>query len=168
MDSRQQTVNSMLGNLAKANQGEIDPQDNILDFKFSIREATMILNKMNTANFTGFGEASQAMQIFAKIQATVKDSQLAEESKSLKPIRSNTTFAKPNTPPTPNSEHSVPPTATEGSESVEESSTPVAPMAAVNEIKPQPVSEEATTPPVDTGPPEDAGIFSVIDKTGDV
>lgn len=155
MDPRAQQLADAMG--LPTTQQEIDPQDQILQFNFSIREATMILNKMNTATFNGFGEAGQAMQIFAKIQATVKDGALAE--KKPEAVRQGSSFTKP-TPVTPPSRHSEP-------EKTDDVNT-AAPMAAVSEVQ-QPVSEDAApSSSPDDAPPEEAGAFSVIDKRGDI
>jgi hypothetical protein len=171
MEQKQNLINALGTAFAQGQPVNVDPQEKVLDFKFSIREATLILNKLNTASFTGFGEASQAMQIFGKIQATVKENQLAEESKN-KAIRPDASFTAPPQVKTP-----ATPAAPTEETPVEEVNT-AAPMAAVSEIKQtaQPVSEEADTgqtakPAVaadDSVPPEDAGVFSVINKSGDI
>ncbi len=150
MDEKVRSLTNALGGLAPAGQQEIDPQDRILDVKLTIREATLILNKLNTANFVGFNESGLAMQIFAKISAA---SRVEDATSVVKPApqQPGTPFAKPapvTKPPTPEKD---------------EVNT-AAPMSPVTEAR-QP---DAPAPKTDDAPPEDAGVFSVIDKSGDI
>ena len=133
-----------------------DPQDQVLDFKFSLREATLILNKLNTVPFVGFNEASTAMQIFAKIQATVKNAQSVNPdtrmSTGSQPPQTLKTAAAPAAPlrAVDNSQQSA---ISENSEAK--------PKAFQTPPEPEPVRE---TPPME----QESGVFSVIDKTGDI
>ena len=140
-----------------------DPQARVLNFQFSIREATMILNKLNVATFNGFAEASQAMQIFAKVQATVANDKARVNSGgktvAFKPPvdMGQTTSPKPS--PTPEQETKTPEVNT---------AAPMSPVPPKTEAVSESSDEVEKKVNKDVPPPEDAGVFSVIDKRGDI
>lgn len=158
----------------------------LLQLYFSPEEATLILNKLNTADFKGFGEASMAMTILGKIRGanqvpvagvgpnTVQmDKARTAPPSSPREIKENLSgkgfrpVPKPDdfkqevkTPPEVKEEVTTETEELESStEQTEEDMRPTAPLRPLEESKNKEVTEE------DVPPPEDAGIFSVINRS---
>lgn len=174
-----------------ADQNPTNARPQVLQLYLSPEEATLILNKMNTADFKGFGEATMAVTILGKIRGAnqIPVAGPGPSSEQMTAIRN----APPSSPDavkealSPKKFRSVPkredfqekheevPTVgpsvskTEESEHIEdekkvqevdEDTRPTAPLKPLEESKASSESKEDVPPP-----PEDAGIFSVIDRT---
>lgn len=175
-------------------------QPTILQLYISPEEASLILNKLNSCDFKGFGEATLAVTLLGKIQSCSRipvsavgpttqqmnavKSQPAASPQEIKeamggqkrftsvPKMSDVVKPKVPVPSTP-SETRVQESAsvtglktTKDEDSIEEDKRPVAPLAAINEAR-KPVEGTTEETEIDDAPPppEDAGIFSVINKT---
>lgn len=192
------------------NAGKLPPT--VLPLHLSTEEASLILNKLNVADFRGFNEATIALSILGKIQSaprlpassigpTTEEMQRPPVAKEainnildppkFKPAPSVPTPPTPKTPTPPEKKESkvvaevksqtvikdesaidespgkTPPEPDAPkevlSESVEEDTRPTAPMTSLDQIRAGKNKENAEE---DVPPPdEDAGVFSVIDRS---
>lgn len=152
----------------------------LLDCKFTPDEASLILTKLNTAQFMGFGESSMALSILGKIQnaskipaaaigPTVTQTNNIKDSKPSDISQLRQVLGK--TPEKPvveekarNVSFTPPPAATETPvtevDEDEEDSRPGPPLKALDEAKAETTKE--ADPAI---PPDDAPAFGVIDNS---
>jgi hypothetical protein len=152
----------------KTNQ-PVNPQAILLNLKLSTEEATMILNKLNSAQFVGFTESSLALSILGKIQNANKipASSIGPTATQMKNIKqtepSNVSQLREVLGKDPKKAvnfTSPPPVIEEKEDPIdEEDNRPGPPLKALDEAREKVESQD------DSPPPEDAGVFSVIDRS---
>jgi len=148
-------------------QNQTPPQTPPQMFQLIIsgEEAGLILNKLNTASFTGFKEASMATTLFAKIQSAqrimpqpVAGSAPIAKSPVLTPTEeTKKTFTAP-----PNVEGD---NATSHNDAVEDvDHRPGAPLTSLNDVREskEPLAEDETT---SIPSAENDSIFAVVDRS---
>lgn len=160
----------------------------VLNFKLTPEEATLILNKLNTAQFTGFTEAQMALAILGKIQnaekvpvpipgpsTTQMDGVRSGTPTNISNLRnvlgkqSGPINEAPEGPPVKTKAFTPPPVVEppteEISEQDEEDNRPGAPLTPLGEAKSKIQEVKEDEEEKVNIPPEDAPAFGVVDNT---
>ena len=147
--------------------GQMTPPQIMFQLIISGEEAGLILNKLNTASFTGFKEASMATTLFAKIQSASKVNPVVPQAvpratvPSPAPVsKDSSTFTAP-----PNVEGDQEKPQEKIVDAVtEEDNRPTAPLTSLDDAregKEVLAENETTTVPS----AEDDSIFSVVERS---
>jgi hypothetical protein len=161
----------------------------LLKLALTADEASMVLNKLNVSQFVGFSESALAMSVLAKLQSAervtqdnlgpsvdqlrnVKETRTPNKKQLqsvLNKVAAEKTAEKVAAPVTDRRAQFTKPTSVvkeikedledESLSGDDDDSRPGAPLKALDEAR------EETSPAKESIPPEDAGIFSVIDKS---
>jgi len=117
-------------------------------------EAGLMLNKLNSANFTGFKEASMATTIFAKIQSASRVAMAPSPGAVAAPPGAPQAVRNPEAGFTP-------PPNVEGGNG-DDDNRPTAPLKSISEAKETNQNDDSSTavPPADQD-----SIFSVVDRS---